>query len=413
MIELDFQTGKLDAVAKQLRPDRRREYQLLAFVLVLTLAPICGLLVYHPLLCVCLVLFAAYFQVLATFARSTSTLTSHHIRFLLAGSNPIGVTGASSLILGAVDAIVDWREDAPSRARRPFRFWATFVYKFAMTPVGLLLMFVEYAWDVLLLRRARLVMLKWRELFSLAWYHDFICPEKSNDLFYADMAWARYREDPYLYQWNRLRALVFEFEHYRIEFNSGCGVPQTNIYWQDDVTAYHTLKRLKVEAIERAVGKHFEVHPKMLPIPPKLGARLVHNARPLEQYLRTRPTLARTSLSEWERELHVVFGVKDASFGVWHVLRLLEGPSDSITDGISRYVSSTQLTAMADQGLLELDDITLARYRWTSTFRSEFRRLLETSFVPVPDARSFELRVLPTQIEFEGQTYTPLSCVDR
>ena len=67
---------------------------------------------------------------------SSSTDTAHHIRFLLAGSNPIGMTGGSSLMLGAVDSILDWREDQGDRHRRPLMFYLLTIYKLLMTPIG-------------------------------------------------------------------------------------------------------------------------------------------------------------------------------------------------------------------------------------------------------------------------------------
>ena len=132
---------------------------------------------------------------------------------------------------------------------------------------------------------------KWREFFSLAYYHNLVCPEKSNDIFYADMAFARSRCDPFLYQWNRMRSLVFEMQHYRIDIEQERGVAETNLFRQDEFTAYQTLKRLRVEEIENALEAHYGELPDDFPIPPKLAGRLVANARPIHHYINFRNQL--------------------------------------------------------------------------------------------------------------------------
>ena len=128
------------------RSDRRREYGLLVIVSVISSLPYVAAMVFRPLATTIVVLFMAYFQVMIAFATSTSTDTAHAVRFLLSGSNPIGMTGSSSLVLGAVDAIIDWTEDAAERRRRPWMTWALTVYKFAMTPIGYVLMIIEFSW---------------------------------------------------------------------------------------------------------------------------------------------------------------------------------------------------------------------------------------------------------------------------
>lgn len=409
LTQLDYQTGKLDAVAQRIASHRRREYRLLWAILVLTGLPVLLLGVWRPVWVLCVLLFAAYFVVLSVFAKSTSTLTSHHIRFLLAGSNPIGMTGASSLMFGAVDALIDWREDRESRRRNPIRFWALFIYKFVMTPVGLVLVVLEYAWDVCLLMRPRIVPLKWNELFSLAWYHNLICPEKSNDIFYADMAFARYCRDPHRYQWNRLRALVFELEHYRIDFESGLGVPETNVFWQDDVTAYQTLKRLRLEELERAVAEEFSRRPTMLPIPSNLGTRLIQNARPLRHYLRMRSRLTRSTMGAWEVELQKLFQLDGGAYCGWHVLRLMDEEREWFSKDVSPYVTEDHLRAMVTSGILELPDPDGFQYRYAASFREALDGWLDEFCVPVSsqEAEDRAERMLPTVLQFNGVPYIP------
>ena len=206
---MDFETGKpLEVVAKQ-HPSVNREYRVFYGVMLLSLLPYIATAVWFPLQVMYVVLSLAYLQVLFTLARSSGTASSHYIRFLLSGSNPIGMTSGSSLLFGAVDAIFDFREDAAERRQKPVLFWLQTLFKFFLTPIGIVLLVAEFVWDFLLMRHPRLMVMKWRELFSLAQYHDVICPEKSNDVFYADLAISRYQNDPHLYQWNRMRAMVF------------------------------------------------------------------------------------------------------------------------------------------------------------------------------------------------------------
>ena len=410
-VDLDFNTGKLIEVARHERPDRTKEYRLLAVVLVAALVPYALLGVYQPLATSCLVLFAAYFQVLASFATSANTDTSHHIRFLLSGSNPISMTGGSSLIFGAVDAIVDWREDAGERRRRPIGYWVMAIYKFLMTPIGLVLMALEYAWDAILMRRPGLIIHKWTELFSLANYHNLICPEKSNDIFYADLAFARYQDDPYLYQWNRLRALVFELEHYRIDFEHGVGVPETNLFWQDELTAYQTLKRLRVEEIEEQLAVHYAAHPEALLVPPTLGRQLVNNARPLHHYLRIARRLNPPLPCEWRRKLVELLRTDSADYAVWHVLRLFDVDSTSITSDCSNYITDEHLQAMVQAAILERPDPVRAAYQFTVVFRESFGKLLEEFFVPVSPSRldTMHCARLPTYLRYRGEAFEPAS----
>ena len=288
---MDFESGKLIDTVQRGGSGTDREYRLLGLVLFASSLPWLIGAWFWPFATLVVFLFAGYFQILISFATSSGTDTAHHIRFLLCGSNPIGMTGASSLLFGAVDSVVDWKEDAGERSARPARFWLLTIYKFAMTWVGALLMASEYFWDAVLMRRPQLVRHKWNELFALADYHGWICPEKSNDIFYADLAFARYREDPWLYQWNRLRAMVFELEHYRRDAERGVGVPETNVFLQDELAAWQTLRRLQLSAIETAVAEYFAEDITRFPLPQRLAESLIRNARPIAHYLRMRQEL--------------------------------------------------------------------------------------------------------------------------
>lgn len=333
-MELDFEFGK-----PQRGGNRRREFVLLGLILSVSSLPYGILLWFDWVATGTLVCFVAGFKVLATFVSSLQTDTSHHIRFLLAGSNPIGMTGASSMLLGAVDSVLDWHEDAKSRRKRPLRFAILTAVKFLLTPIGLLLMVVEICWDVLLLRRGfQMVKVKLSEFFSLANFHNVICPEKSNDIFYADMAYARYRNDPYHYQWVRMRSMVFELEHYKLDVLEGIGDPKSNLFLQDEITAYNTLKYLRIEEIEVALDLHYSEQPDSFLFPRTITRRLVRNARPIRHYLRIQKELKSTSCrqrSKVEDELNSIVEAMNRrileqwpdgrSITVWELLRLLDG----------------------------------------------------------------------------------------
>ena len=340
---MDFETGKLADVAHACRPNRKREYRLLCAALLLGSIPYAICCYFWPLGTLCVMGFMAYFQVLMTFATSTNSDTAHHIRFLLCGSNPIGMTGASSLLFGAVDAVVDWREDAGARNRSPLKFWALSIYKLLMTPIGLLLMVAEFAWDAFLMRRPSLVPIKFRELFSLADYHDLICPEKSNDIFFADLACARHRDDVNLYQWHRLRAMVFELKHYSIDAIASVGVPETNLFLQSDEVAYQILKRLRLEEIERNLHDYYEESIDNFPVPESLARQLVRNARPIQHYLDMNATLNRGCRGEFVEQL----GLCCEGYQPWHVLRAIDANPEK-----SRYLNEQIRKAMYEAGIL-------------------------------------------------------------
>lgn len=336
---LNFETGKLHEVANHRRPNLRREYTLLVVILLATSVPYLIAFAYRPFATFCVVMFMAYFQVLMAFATSTNTDTAHAIRFLLSGSNPIGMTGASSLMFGAVDSVLDWREDSGDRRKNKAKFWALTIYKLAMTPIGVLLMVLEFLWDAIAMRRPGVIRHKWNELFSLARFHDLVCPEKSNDIFYADMAHARHQSDPMLYQWNRLRSMVFELQHYRLDAEQGIGVPETNIFLQSEVAAYQTLKRLQVEHIEQKLADHYEVNLDEFPFPENVAKRLVGNARPIEHFLRIRDELLPSVKPFSEFDAAVSEFLKEREQGryrTWALLRLMDEDPDS-----SGYVSDT------------------------------------------------------------------------
>ena len=394
-MELDFQTGKqVRGVAKSSSPDwasrsTAREYSLLLVVLLLSLVPYALLFVYRPVVCAVLVPFVAMFKVFLTFTASCRTDTSHHIRFLLAGSNPIGMTGGSSLLLGAVDSLLDWKEDSLARRKHPFRFAATTIVKFLSTPIGVVLMLSEFAWDVLLLRRSpRIVLLKLDEFFSLARYHSVICPEKSNDIFYADMAYARYRADPVQYQWVRMRSMVFELQHYKIDVEEGVGVAATNLFLQSDVEAYQILKRLNLEEIESKIAAHYQEHPDSFWVPRKLAGVLVRNGRPIWHYLRMRNELTRfryREQTEGERELAIVArelktilssacdADHDRLFSSWHLLRLIDADAQP-----SEYLPNDWIEALAQNRILriELD----GSWALTEDFRTRIAEILNRRF---------------------------------
>ena len=162
-IDVDFDTGKLHTVVKT---NCRAEYALLGAVLLITLIPYIALFWLHPLAGLGIVLGIAIFQMVVAFSSSARGGLSHHVRFLLAGSNPIGMSGGASLLLGGVDSIFDWQEDAAHRRNSPLKFWWTTALKFLTTPLGVVLMVLEYLWDLVLLRRGpRLVKVQVARIF--------------------------------------------------------------------------------------------------------------------------------------------------------------------------------------------------------------------------------------------------------
>lgn len=407
---MDFETGKLSDVALFLRPSVRREYVALWVILLATSAPYVACLWYWPAATACVLLFVAYFQVLLTFATSAGTDTAHHIRFLLCGSNPIGMTGASSLLLGAVDSILDWREDEGERKRRPLRFWVVTIYKFAMTPIGLVLMASEYTWDTVLMRRPSLVGKKWQELFSMAQYHSLICPEKSNDIFYADLAFARFQNDPHLYQWNRMRAMVFELKHQQTDALRGVGVPETNIFLQDEISAYQTLKRLQLEMIEEALTQHYAERIQEFPCPPTLARALIKNAQPVRHYLRMRADVPSRVVHQTDASrafAELLPHADDRCFAAWHVLRLLDQPEEDVGEQASAYVGYNQLVAMADARILERR--TAKKFRFAQSFLERFDAMLDRHFEPASRQGSVVLARVPTLLDYRGETFIPSS----
>jgi len=402
---VDYQTGKLQDVARRYHPSQRREYAYFWLLLIATSVPYAVAFYFRPLATGSVVLFMAYFQVLATIARSSGTSTSHYIRLLLSGSNPIGMTGGSSLLFGAVDAIFDFNEDSAERRSKPFLFWSQIAFKLVMTPIGGVLLIAEFAWDLLMLRHPRLFPIKWRELFSLAEYHDVICPEKSNDIFYADLAISRYLNDPFLYQWNRMRALVFELKQYSVDIERGYGVAETNLFHQSDIAAYQTLKRLRVEEIESAIGKHYETHRDEFPFPASIGALLIKNARPIHHYLtmkssRTSPQLGSViqDLGEFIRE-HF-----DSDQPAWKVLRLLDS-EPPFTPSLSGYIRQQDLNEMADSGILARDGD--FEFRFTDAFCEAFSRWLTTHYEEATEQQASEasLAKIPDFFVYLGKTY--------
>ncbi len=424
-MELEFHTGKPVHVAPQAgsssnrRRSTRVEFSLLALALSLSLIPYGVFFWFQPIACMVVVLFLAFFNVLMTFISSTQTDTSHHIRFLLAGSNPIGMTGGSSLLLGAVDSILDWREDSLARKKSPLLFGLTTAVKFLSTPIGLVLMLCEFLWDLLLLQRSpRIVLIKLDEFFSLARYHNVICPEKSNDIFYADMAFARYRNDPYHYQWVRLRSMVFELQHYQIDVEDGIGVPATNLFLQSDIAAYQILRRLRLEEIESKVAKYYDENPDAFLVPPKLTRVLVRNARPVFHYLRIRQlqtnlnkrhqSEAETALANLAAELSEAASgdgghtPQVAPFSTWHLMRLLD--QNALT---SEYLPEAWIQGLARNGFLRLNGD--ESWSLSNKLRRQILEILERCFEPVPKevavARLVSQR--PNLLLFEDQWYSP------
>lgn len=379
---MDFETGKLRGVAHRQHPSQRREYALFGSLLILTTVPYAIAMFYRPLGTGCVMLFMAYFQVLATLARSSGTSTSHYMRFTLSGSNPIGMTGGSSLLFGAVDAIFDWREDTAARKRNGPVFWLQTATKFALTPIGAVLLVAEFAWDLLMLRHPRLFVLKWNELFSLAEFHDIVCPEKSNDIFYADLAISRYCNDPYLYQWNRMRAMVFELQQYLNDVKLGLGMPESNLLLQSDIAAYQSIKRLCVEDIEAGLAAHYESHINEFPFPPTLGRELIKGARPIHHYLAMRAEVSRTKIADSRSPdlTHLLCDRYHTDMPAWKILRLLDEAAP-FTPAISRHITQNDLIDMVDCGiLLRISDF---EFRFSDQFERAFTEWLNSRYLAV------------------------------
>ena len=409
---MDFETGKLFAVARHQKPNRKREYRCLWLIVVLTSLPYVLAIAYWPAGTICLIFFAGYFQVLLTFAASSARDTAHYVRFLMAGSNPIGMVGASSLLFGAVDALFDWREDSSERRRAPLGYWGLTLYKFAMTPVGLVLMACEYLWDAVLMRRPLLVRHKWRELFSMADFHAVICPEKSNDVLYADLAFARYRDDMFLYQWNRMRAMVFELRQQQIDAELQVGVPATNVFLQDDFAAYQTLKRLELESIEGQLQSFYSARISEFPCPPTLAKRLIKNAQPIEHYLRMRHEL----LSGWTHPTEVgrefselIYEQADSCHRAWKVLRLLDEDVDPLSTNLSHHINHSDLMDLVDRDILR--KISESEFAFEKSFLQAFEALLDRYFrqASTAEAEQASLETIPSLVTYRGKCYVRIA----
>ena len=98
-----------------------------------------------------------------------------------------------------------------------------------------------------------------------------------------------------------MRAMVFELQQYKLDIEAGVGGNETNLFRVGDISAYQILKRLEIERIEQALDEHFRETPADFPIPEKLAARLVANARPLTHYLRMRQALSMTASCQQRR----------------------------------------------------------------------------------------------------------------
>ena len=296
-------------------------------------------------------------------------------------------------------------EDVAYRRQAPYKFLLTTAVKFLLTPLGLAMMAGECAWDVLLLRRRpRIVGCKRREFFALAEYHDLICPEKSNDIFYADLAYARYCDNAFLYQWNRMRSMVFELQHYKIDIEQHVGGVETNLFRVGDLAAYQIFKRLQIERLERALETHFAKHPADFPIPHKIAEKLVANARPIEHYLRMRSELMdRGLLPDPELECErALTGLVPRAF-VWQVLRWLDQPapwSGPLPEGRD---TTKQL---AEAGVLERDETTI---RVSDRFRGKFEALLENQFreASAEEALAEARARTPIALSYAGALYVP------
>lgn len=401
---MDFDTGKLSEVAQRIHPSVTREYTLLGIVLTTTLVPYAIAAYFYPVGTLCVVLFMAYFQVLITLAQSSGTATSHYMRFLLSGSNPIAMTGGSSLLFGAVDAIMDWREDRAARHQTGLLFYLQILLKFALTPIGLVLFACECSWDLLMLRHPRIWRMKWRELFSLARYHDIICPEKSNDVFYADLSLSRYQRDPHLYQWNRMRCFVFELKQCYDDQKRSRGTPESNIFLQSDIAAYQTLKRLRLEEIEKGLQSHYSEHLDEFPFPKHLAERLIRAARPLHHYQTMRHQVTEKDADSAARFGDILTQKYHPEIDVWKVLRLFDA-GQPITPAVSQHVTQSDLNALCARDVL--NRISDFEFELSEAILEDWTAWLDAYYVPETGATLTDRKFarVPDYFEFEGTTF--------
>ena len=440
---LDFTTGQLRDVADALSTSRRREYLWLVSATVLTSIPYALVVYRDPFIGIGAIALIAIVQVATALVHSSQTGMGHYVRFLLAGSNPLGMTGAASLMLGGVDTILDWHEDRVYRRQHPWRYLAGASYKLFATPIGLLLLVTELVWDIALGRAWRMIPCKLTEFFSIAHYHNLICPEKSHDIFYADVAYARYRGNPAFYQWNRLRSFVFELRHYQHEVEAGRGVPETNLFRQDAISAYCTLRRLKLEPIEVSLADYFSDNISQFPVPSKLAHRLIDNARPIDHYLRMLQEIDRATPD------HAIHGGRNACQGTanslsrdpfhcfvsnwadsvashtpatrtltWWLLRLLDtAPADAShpeDSGVpiqvdctqSRYVDTSHCEIL--QQLRILEPFGQGEWRVTTTFWEALSRYVASNYrrLTTEETASEMLRPVPSVLHIGTQRYT-------
>ena len=381
---LDYETGRPPS-----HRGRYREFIVLAIVMAVTSTPYALALYYQPLIAGAAILALAMMLTVAPFLQSASRGVAHAARFQLAGSNPFAMTGAMAILLGGVDALFDAWEDSASRRRNPWGYWTLTAVKLAVGPLGLVLVLAEFGWDLLQGRGLRLMGLKLEEFFRVAQHHDQICPEKSNDIFYADLALARLKRDPALYQWLRLRAMVFELQHYRGDLERGDGVPATNLFLQSIAKASVVIASLQWETLELAIGAYYQQHPERFPLRPRLAERLVHTARPLHFFLEwADDTTLRTPTPEDERlwhalvdhDLHPTISPIQPSL-LWCALRLAKAGVSELTNGaVSNYIDDERLAQLARIGALHITQGEIgepnAVYRWRSSARQSVEAVL-------------------------------------
>ena len=440
---LTFEYGRPIEVSRQLRPRRRREFLVLAIVVTVTALPYAWAIAHWPLPTLVTLVCLALIQAAAVFVHSATQGLSHTVRFQLAGSNPLAMTGGMALLLGGVDAVLDLRDDRLMRRRNPLAYTAHALLKLAVCPLGMVLMAMEFAWDLLCHRGgARLIGLKLHEFFRVAWHHDFVCPEKSNDIFYADFAVARQRNDPYLYQWNRLRAFVFELQHYWRDWQQGLGRPETNLLCQSVVAAYQSLRRLEMEQIQVTVDRHYRHHWDRFPLRPLMAERLVNNAKPIEHFLhcldqrdallllpiatgQPRPSpspldgaIRKAILSGNEpwvgSEQEAVEAVPSSL--IWGLLRLCEDNGSQSAELPSTLRVSPWAPPDLMTKLLELKVIAPADHEangepvcsWSPHFLQRWELLLASHFVEEPDSqrqRAWRLARVPQWLQWRGKFY--------
>ncbi len=319
--ELDFDTGKLQNVGPG---SRIREWILLIVLLLMTSLPWVLGAFWNPAIAAVAFLTLAIGKAMVGFVASAQAGTAHHIRFLLSGNNPLGMTGAASMMLGAVDSYLDWQEDSAARRKSPLTYGCATAARVLVAPMGVVLFVGELTWDALLGRGPRMWYAKCHEFFVIARYHDLICPERSNDLFYPDLAYARYTDNILLYQWHRLRAMVFELQQYRLDVENRVGAPCTNLFRVGDVTAFLILQRLKLSTIQRAVRELYADQPELFPLPRRVSDPLVARARPLDHYLQMYDQLNREGrLPPNPTEFECALARIVPRPLIWHLLYLL------------------------------------------------------------------------------------------